>query len=144
MLKEKKRTHFRSDAVGPVLPKRAQRPEEGEGRKDPGTGSCRVACARPTTLPGPSTPLAVPTPSPLGEPSPGGFERVSKPGFAREQESITLGPKMSLGTFGSLPYCWEHCVSNGGVSWGRMGFLSPMGNSKKQKWVAVPRVVQNS
>lgn len=78
-------------------------------------------------LPGPSTP-GCPHPSPLGKPSPGGFERVSKPGFAREQESITLGPKMSLGTFGSLPCCWEDCVSNGGVSWGRMGLLTPMGN----------------
>lgn len=103
------------------------------------------SCVRPpTTLPDPSTPLAVPTPSPLGEPSPGGFERVSKPGFAREQESIPLGPKMSLGTFGSLPCCWEDCVSNGGVSWGRMGLISPMGNSEKQEWVSVPRVVQNS
>ena len=94
------------------------------------------SCVRPpTTLPGPSTPLAVPTPSPLGEPSPGGFERVSKPGFAREQESIPLGPKMSLGTFGSLPCCWEDCVSNGGVSWGRMGLISPMLNeSERGEW----------
>ena len=69
------------------------------------------SCMRPpTTLPRPSAPLAVPTPSPLGEPSPGGIERVSKPGFAREHESITLGPKMSLGTSGSLARCWEGCV----------------------------------
>lgn len=118
-------------------------------RKERGTGilvPVRVqSCMHPpTTLPGPSTPLAVPTPSPLGEPSPGGTERVSKPGFAREQESITLGPKMSLGTFGSLPRCWEGCVSKGGVSWGGMGLLTPMGNTEKQEWVIVPMVIQNS
>ena len=118
-----------------------QRRARGAGILVPVRAELRVPAHHP---PGPSTPLAVPTPSPLGKPSPGGFERVSKPGFAREQESITLGPKMSLGTFGSLPCCWEDCVSNGGVSWGRMGLLTPMGNSERQEWVAVPRVVQNS
>ena len=91
-----------------------QRRARGTGILVPVRGQ---SCMRPpTTLPRPSAPLTVPTPSPLGEPSPAGIERVSKPGSAREQESITLGPKMSLGTSGSLARCWEGCVLREGLA----------------------------
>lgn len=127
--KKKKRTHLGSDAVGPARVwerqgrwgrAASQQPVAGGGAArppltPPGGPTQREelgapGCVRPRKMPQPPASalgLGLPTPTPVPEPGPGGEERVSKQCFVRKQDSGAPGPKMSLGTFGSLPRLLE-------------------------------------